>query len=446
MRGRWRTAVLAAGVLAACGGCRGRGGRTELKLAHIYEPLAGPVHEEAYAFLRELAAEFEAEHPDVRLRLEQVQWDKIDRKLMSDYAAGVGHDVAMTSPQLMPQHAATGDLLDLAPMVSRWPQEVVDDLAWTASWRQSEQSGQRLGIPTGVHARVVIYRRDYFLEAGLDPDAPPRDLAALLAAARALTRDTNGDGEPDVWGLGLYLGPSRATIELYFAPLLWHFGGDLWDPATGRAVFASDAGVQAALFLADCLHGQRVTPPWAAGEKYDDVILQAFLDGKLAMAWGWGSYWNRILEERGWARGIVPPRPDGGSDKVGVFVTPTAAGQQFANAWTLSIHALSRQPELALALIEKWMEPQALDRFVDAGLPARRSAWARPQYQTAWYKEWYRACEAGRPMPGTPHYNHLADSVAAALQEIVLQRADAAATLARYQEEFNGRYAPGAGR
>jgi maltose-binding protein MalE len=67
--------------------------------------------------------------------------------------------------------------------------------------------------------------------------------------------------------------------------------------------------------------------------------------------------------------------------------------------------------------------------------------WERPQYATDWYQTWRRAAEAGRSMPETANYNDLADSVAAALQEIILKQADPAQTLQRYQNEFNRRYA-----
>lgn len=108
------------------------------------------------------------------------------------------------------------------------------------------------------------------------------------------------------------MGPLRTTIELYFAPLLWHFGGELYDAKRHKAVFASDAAVAAARFLDDCVHKHKITPPWACSGTYDDVIQLPFLDGRLAMAWGWGSYWNKTLEEKGWIKGLVPPRPGRG--------------------------------------------------------------------------------------------------------------------------------------
>jgi multiple sugar transport system substrate-binding protein len=425
-------------VLAlSMGGC----GKKKLRVAHIYQPLAGPDHRQNFQWLNRVVGQFEKRHPDRPVRLEYIAWDKIDAKSLADYRAGVSHDVLMTSPQFMPQHFVEGDLLDLTPFLLKWPKERVEDISWSASWRKSERNGVRLGIPTGVHARVVIFRRDMFEEAGLDPKDPPETLNELIEAAKVLTRDTDYDGKTDVWGLAMYMGPNRATIELYFAPLLWHFGGELYDEEAHEAVFASEAGVKAAQFLDDCIHVHKITPPWACSGTYDDVILQPFMEGRVAMAWGWGSYWSKVLEAKGWIKGLVPPTPEGKEVKVGIFLTPTKTGAQFANSWTISIHKLSRHPREAFSFIETVLEPHNLETYPDAGLPALKSIWAKKEYQNHWYEVWRKAAEAGRPMPNTPHYYDLADTVSNALQEIILKRADPARTLKRYQDEFNRKYA-----
>ncbi len=422
----------------AIAGC----GTKKLRVAHIYQPLAGPNHKLNLLWLDGVVRQFEKTHPRLGgVRLEQIRWDKIDAKSISDYRAGVSHDVLMTSPQFMPQHFKEGDLLNLTPYVSKWPKEKLDDISWSPSWRKCRQDGMQLGIPTGVHTRVVIFRRDMFEQAGLDPANPPENLEELVEAAKKLTRDTDGDGKTDVWGLGLYLGPLRATIELYFAPLLWHFGGMLYEDATHRAVFASEAGVKAVGFLDACINTYEITPPWACSGTYDDVIQQPFLDGRLAMAWGWGNYWNKMLEEKGWIKGLIPPTLQGREIKVGVFATPTKPRAQFTNSWALSVHRLSHRPKEAFSFIETVLEPQNLEAYPDAGLPALKSIWAKMEYQNHWYRVWREAAEAGRPMPSTPHYYDLADTVASALQEIILKHTDPAATLKRYQDEFNARYA-----
>jgi maltose-binding protein MalE len=67
--------------------------------------------------------------------------------------------------------------------------------------------------------------------------------------------------------------------------------------------------------------------------------------------------------------------------------------------------------------------------------------WERPEYQTRFYRCWRHAAEKGRSMPPTPHFNELADCIAAAIQDILLQHADVPKTLKQAQDEYNARFA-----
>jgi ABC-type glycerol-3-phosphate transport system substrate-binding protein len=96
---------------------------------------------------------------------------------------------------------------------------------------------------------------------------------------------------------------------------------------------------------------------------------------------------------------------------------------------------------MAWKLLEKVVEPQNLATYPDAGLPARLSAWEAPEYQSDFYGLWLEAARNGRPMPPTPYYPELADTVAAALQEILSTQADIPSTLQKFEDEWNTKYA-----
>lgn len=421
-------------------GCHKSPPHRVVKLAHIYDPVGGGSAKANWEWLSKAIADFERDHPGVKVEHEQMKWDQIDSKCMADFRARIPHDVVWSSPQLLAKHAAVGDLLDLSPYLN-WSPEEIADFAWNPVWNVGERDGKRTAVSLGAHTRVVAYRRDLFLQAGLDPDRPPESLEELVEYARRLTRDTDGDGRIDQWGLGMYVGPSRATLEIYFAPLVWHFGGTLWDEKTKKATFADSAGVCAAQFLFDLVHRYKVTPTFVTSGTYDDVILKGFFDGKFAMAWGWGSYWIQVLEEKGWIVGAFPPTTEVKTPVAGVFETPTRTKAMFTNAWTVSLHALCKDPELGVALIETLLRPETLLSFPDAGLPTRLSAWQRPEFQTPFYQVWFRAVQHGESMPYTAYCDELANTVAAALQEILVKKAPVQQTLLRFQNEYNARYA-----
>ena len=100
---RFAAFVILCIALISIGGCGKK--KEELRVAHIYQPLAGPNHKQNFEWLESVVKRFKREHPGLPVRLEMIQWDKIDAKSVSDYRAGVSHDVLMSSPQFMPQHS-----------------------------------------------------------------------------------------------------------------------------------------------------------------------------------------------------------------------------------------------------------------------------------------------------------------------------------------------------
>ena len=66
----------------------------------------------------------------------------------------------------------------------------VPDRVWPVVYREDFHSGSGekhvWSIPTSVFVKALFYRRDLFMEAGLDPDRGPRDWDELLEYARAL--------------------------------------------------------------------------------------------------------------------------------------------------------------------------------------------------------------------------------------------------------------------
>jgi ABC-type glycerol-3-phosphate transport system substrate-binding protein len=408
---------------------------TTLNVVHYFDPLGGSHLVQSLEWLDGVTEDFEAANPGASVAYDLFAWDEIDQRMIVDRQAGVPHDVTFVSSQLTPRHVSAGSLADVSEYVEAWPAEERADLDWSPVW----EGGYPYGIPTGVHIRLVAYRTDLLAEAGFD--APATSLDELVEQAQAMTVDTNGDGSIDQWGLGIYLGPQRATAELAFIPLIWHFGGVAWDPETGEATFASEAGVQAAQFLYDLVHVHEVTPPYVASGNYDDVVLRGFVDGQFAMTWGYGSYWISVLENEGLIDGCWPATDGCVPGDASVFVTPTDGRAQFGNSWLVGVHGNSEQPELAFEYIEMMTAAGTLEGFADGGLPARRSAWENPAYDNAFYDAWFEAIDNGRPMPATIRFNELADAMTTAIAEIVLAEAPIEETLRRHQDAYNASYA-----
>ncbi len=72
----------------------------------------------------------------------------------------------------------------------------VPEPAWPVVYRpgfgEADAESHVWSVPTGVTVYALMYRRDLFAEAGLDPDDPPDTWEEFLAAARALTDPDKG--------------------------------------------------------------------------------------------------------------------------------------------------------------------------------------------------------------------------------------------------------------
>ncbi len=382
--------------------------------------------------------QFEEANPGWTVEQEAIKWDQIDQKAILDLTAGVDHDLMFSSPQLMAKHLKTETYIDLTPLFGQLDKAEQDDLNWSPGYKAASVGGKQIGLATGVHTRTNVYNRNMFQEAGVDPDKPLTTLDEVVEVAKKTTK-----ADQDIWGLGMYLGNSRATIELYYAPIVWAFGGDFYDAANMKATLANDASVQAVQWLYDLVYTHKVTPPYsfAADGTYDNLILQAFIDRKIAQGMGFGSYWIGAVQSKDMFKDCFPATAACEPAEAGVMVQPGAARAQFTNAWCMSIHKLSKNVDMAWKLMMTVFKAENLKTYPDAGLPARLSAWEAPEYSSAFYQTWLEAAKNGKPMPPTAYYAELADTMAAAIQEIMSKQADIPATLKKFDDEWNSKYA-----
>jgi multiple sugar transport system substrate-binding protein len=426
-------------LVFAGGGQQSAGGKTIVRVAHFYDPASGESAQDSLSWLNKVKAVFEQENPNAVIEWEMQQWDEIDVKMMSDFRSNItSHDVTFTSPQLFPLHAAVGDLEDLNPFIKRdWSAQQVSELSWASTYQQGNQDGKQIAIPLGSHARVFIWNKDHFRAAGLDPERPPRTLEEVIEYAKKLTIDKDGDGVIDQYGFGMILAPNRGTIENTFSPLMWGFGGDSIDPVTKAAVFADANGIKVAEWIWDMVNVHKVVPPDAVTNTYDTGDY--FMAEKISMSVAWGAYYTDRLERDGWAKGLLPPQTNAQLLKIGVAQYPTATGNDFTNSWAISVYQKSKNKELAWKFIDALFKSN-MNEYPDAGLPIKKAEWQKPEYQTDYFKTFYRAIEIGKPMPQTPYYGDLADTIAAALQRCLsASRSDIPRILRESQQEYNSK-------
>ena len=136
--------------------------------------------------------------------------------------------------------------------------------------------GRQVCLPQNVSSLVVYYNADRFAEAGLPLPAEGWTWDDMVRSARALTRDDDGDGTTDVYGLGV------DTEIIRLAPLIWSNGGSLVDDEAAPTRFDFDApAVTAMQRFIDLRSLHEVTPTDEEAESED--LETRFLNDRLGM-------------------------------------------------------------------------------------------------------------------------------------------------------------------
>ncbi|GAG25562.1 unnamed protein product, partial [marine sediment metagenome] len=132
-------------------------------------------------------------------------WEGYMEKLLSSTAAGMAPDVFWMGAEFVPDLAPLGALLPLTEYAE------ADPLWWDDYLRPAREDltwrGDIYGIPQLLSGRAVVYRKDFFAEAGLDQEKGPDTWQDLIDYAVKLTkRDSTGRitraGFDDDWGTG----------------------------------------------------------------------------------------------------------------------------------------------------------------------------------------------------------------------------------------------------
>jgi N,N'-diacetylchitobiose transport system substrate-binding protein len=145
--------------------------------------------------VKELNAEFEAAHPGVTVKYEVQQWNGIVSRLNGALAAPQPPDVVETGNTQTANYAAAGALMDITDKRADLgggtsADSTSADEAWLAGLNDSSiWDGKLYSVPLLAGDRIVIYNKDQFAAAGIDP-ASITSKDKLIAAAKKL-QDAN---------------------------------------------------------------------------------------------------------------------------------------------------------------------------------------------------------------------------------------------------------------
>jgi multiple sugar transport system substrate-binding protein len=172
---------------------------------------------------RELIAAFEAHAPNIKVEFIPVGNQREHMtKLMTGFSGGNPPDLFLINFRRFGQFAAKDVLEPLGPRLAERGKVKESDL-FEAAVEAFRFNGTLMCIPQNISSLVVYYNRALFEQAGVRFPQNDWSWPDFLQAARALTRDTDGDGRVDVYGLGFE--PTLIRV----VPFIWQAGGDIVD-------------------------------------------------------------------------------------------------------------------------------------------------------------------------------------------------------------------------
>jgi multiple sugar transport system substrate-binding protein len=171
---------------------------------------------------QKLVTKFNQQHPDIQV--ESLYVGQADQQLPKILAAVVGDaapDLLWFGPML------TGQLVELnaiEPLDKLWNSSSVSKEIDPVLRESMEYEHHLWSVPFGTNNIGIFYRPSLFKAAGIQKI--PTTWTELRTTAKQLTRDTNGDGKVDKYGMLLPLGKGEWTVFMWL-PFMWSAGGEL---------------------------------------------------------------------------------------------------------------------------------------------------------------------------------------------------------------------------
>ena len=234
-----------------------------------------PAEETAY---ERVAAGFEATHPDIDIVVDYTPGQSdYYRKITTDFAGGDPPDVFLINYRQFGQYAARGALEPVAPYLAQSETIAAADYAPIAMDAFTFR-GDQVCMPQNVSSLVVYYNADLFDANGVSRPRAGWTWDEFVAAAEALTQDTDGDGQIDLYGV--VVDPSMYRMVSF----IWSAGGEVVDDVDAPTRLTLDtpealAGLEAFVSLGAA--GHNVVPPEAEVAAEDDGTR--FMRGGAAM-------------------------------------------------------------------------------------------------------------------------------------------------------------------
>jgi ABC-type glycerol-3-phosphate transport system substrate-binding protein len=321
--------------------------------------------------LNELIDRFETEHPDIRINAQYVPTgDALIQKLVTAIQSNTAPDISWLHADFLNNLVEADAIYDMSVFVNSengFSDEEIADI-YEQLIQTFTHRGILYAIPMEATTLALVYNKDHFRAAGLDPEKPPQTWQELREYAQRLTIDKDGDGKTDQYGFYIPAypasGPLSVWVVLQWSPYVWQAGGEIIRDDQSGVLFNSEAGVAALSLWRDIYNDLNFSA-------YSFTHDMGFASGSLSMIMDgpWDLPTFRKMKNVDWGVTSLPAGP--------VQKATYIAGEG------LAIFKQSKNPDAAWSFI-KWVakpEIQAMFSMSSGYLPIRKSVLDREDYK-----------------------------------------------------------------
>lgn len=303
----------------------------------------------------------------IKVKMIPVSMPDLYAKLNTEFAAqGSAYDVSEMMWAAAQGYARAGYLYELDEFMRKYDIDVnkftsvyIDN--HMIQYPQTEE-GKYISLPYQADIQILAYRKDLFEDKeeqrkfkrkyGYDLNVP-KTFERFVEVAKFFTRDTNGDGNNDLFGTTV-MGKNFPSLVGDITPYLRGFKGD-WIDSDFHPVINSSESIAAIQYYVDLYAKQKVTPPGANTYSWEEELAD-FQNNKLAMMIIWPGQ-VVALEDAATSKA---------AGKIGYAVVPGKAPA--VGGWAVSIPKNAKNPEASFLFL-KWLTSTqiALERARETG-------------------------------------------------------------------------------
>lgn len=307
---------------------------------------------------KEIIEGFQKQFPHITLEIQDAPWAEFATKITAQIAGNNAPDIWFQENAIVLGYGKRGVAEDLTSYVKR---DLKESDYVSSLYAAKDANGKVWGIPHGLNPTALAYNKKIFKDAGIEAPTDNWTYQDMLDTAKKLTKDTNGDGKTDIYGMSV-----ENNLTQGFYPWSKIYGGGWLDETKTKSMLLDPKTLQG-------ITAWQNTMKSGIAPTFD--VLEA--NGKITQMFGSNKIGMMIMQYSG----QLPFKKDYANlDYDTVMVPKGYDGKRFvpfvANSWVIFSKAKQEQKDAAWVFLKYFLgdEAQGLLASSGASLPLKVSA------------------------------------------------------------------------